>query len=197
MRRRFFAIDLTAPPMQKLFARMAAAKTVYDPTLALMELFGHPAAELARREPGFAKMPRELRGSYGVGMDPEDVPTAPQAVREVRRHGARDAQARRGHRRRHRHRQCPGTRCIRELELYVEAGFTPAEAIAAATIVPARALGRDGELGTIAVGKRADLIVVDGNPLADIHALRRLKLTIARGRAYQPAAMWKLAGFQP
>ena len=63
--------------------------------------------------------------------------------------------------------------------------------------MPARALGRDRELGTIAVGKRADLIVVDGNPLADIHALRHLKLTIARGRAYQPAAMWKLAGFQP
>ena len=91
----------------------------------------------------------------------------------------------------------PGHTLIREIELYVEAGFTPAEAIAAATDragarARARRRARDDR------GRQApDLIVVDGNPLADIHALRRLKLTIARGRAYQPAAMWKLAGFQP
>jgi hypothetical protein len=38
---------------------------------------------------------------------------------------------------------------------------------------------------------------VDGDPLTDIHALRKVRLVVARGRAYQPAMMWKLAGFEP
>ena len=195
-RQRMLALDLTSPPMEKLFARMAAQKTVYDPTVALFELFDHPAAELAKREPGLAKMPRELRGSYGSGMDPADVAINHRifekyidAIREMHKRGVvivagTDIGV-------------PGYTLDRELELYVEAGFSPLEALQAATLVPARVLGRDRELGTIAVGKRADLVVVDGNPLADIHALRKVRLTIARGRAYDPATMWKLAGFQP
>jgi imidazolonepropionase-like amidohydrolase len=195
-RRRIAAVDVSSPGFQQLFARMAAAHTLYDPTLALFELFLHPGAELARREPGLAKMPRELRGSYGGGMDPDDVAmnarifqTYVAAVREMHRRGVvivagTDIGV-------------PGHSLPRELELYVQAGFTPLEALAAATIVPARMLGRDRELGTIAAGKRADLALVDGDPLADIRALRRVKLTVARGRAYDPAAMWKLAGFEP
>jgi len=164
--------------------------------VALFELFYHPGAELAKREPGLAKMPRELRGSYGVGMDPADVAVNHRvfekfldAVRQMHKLGVvivagTDIGV-------------PGHTLVREIELYVEAGFSPLEALQAATIVPARVLGRDQELGTVTVGKRADLIVVDGNPLADIHALRKVRLTIARGRAYDPATMWKLAGFQP
>jgi imidazolonepropionase-like amidohydrolase len=91
----------------------------------------------------------------------------------------------------------PGHSLDRELELYVKAGFSPLEALQAATIVPARVLGRDRELGSVTVGKRADLLIVDGNPLADIHALRKVRLVVARGRSYDPATMWKLAGFQP
>jgi imidazolonepropionase-like amidohydrolase len=62
----------------------------------------------------------------------------------------------------------PGHSLHREIELYVRAGFTPLEAIQAATIVPARAMGLDKETGTVEVGKRADLILVAGNPLEDI-----------------------------
>jgi imidazolonepropionase-like amidohydrolase len=175
---------------------MAAQKTAYDPTVALFELFLHPAAVLARREPGLAKMPRELRGSYGVGMDPADVDVNHRiferylaAVREMHKRGVimvagTDIGV-------------PGHTLDREIELYVEAGFSPLEALQAATIVPARVLGKDRELGSISVGKRADLVVVDGNPLADIHALRKVRLVVARGRAYDPATMWKIAGFQP
>ena len=91
----------------------------------------------------------------------------------------------------------PGHTLHRELELYVEAGFTPLEALQAATVVPARVLGKDKELGTITIGKRADLVVVDGNPLVNIRDVRKIRLVIARGRAYEPATMWKLAGFTP
>jgi imidazolonepropionase-like amidohydrolase len=195
-RRRLLALDFTSEPMQKLFARMAAQKTAYDPTVALFELFLHPAAELARREPGFAKMPRELRGSYGVGMDPADVADDHRifekylaALREMHKRGVTIVAGT--------DIGVPGHSLDREIELYVEAGFSPLEALQAATIVPARLLGRDRELGSVTVGKRADLVVVDGNPLADIHALRKVRLVVARGRAYDPATMWKIAGFQP
>ena len=63
----------------------------------------------------------------------------------------------------------PGHSLHREIELYSQAGFTPLEAIQSATIVPARVMRLDKELGTVEVGKPEDLILLDGNPLVDIH----------------------------
>jgi imidazolonepropionase-like amidohydrolase len=85
----------------------------------------------------------------------------------------------------------------RELELYVEAGMTPLEAIQSATIVSARAMKLDREVGTVEAGKRADLILVEGDPLADIRALRRVSRVIANGRVFDPAPLWRSVGFQP
>jgi len=79
----------------------------------------------------------------------------------------------------------------------VKAGFTPMEAIQAATLVPARFMRLDRELGTVEVGKRADLVVVHGDPLADVSAIRRTALVVTRGRAYDSGALWKLVGFRP
>ena len=69
----------------------------------------------------------------------------------------------------------PGFSVYREIELYNEAGFTPMEALQAATIVPARAMKVDGDSGSIEVGKRADLDVLDANPLDDIHNVRSVR----------------------
>jgi len=91
----------------------------------------------------------------------------------------------------------PGHSLHRELELYVEAGFTPMEAIQAATLVPARAMGREKDLGTVSAGKWADLILVDGDPLTDIRALRRIVSVVAAGRIYDPADLWRSVGFEP
>jgi imidazolonepropionase-like amidohydrolase len=79
-----------------------------------------------------------------------------------------------------------GPQMARELELLVDGGFTPAEAIAAATRTPAKMLGLDGEIGTIAVGKRADLVLVEGEPDRDIGALRRVRWTVRDGVARTP-----------
>ena len=84
----------------------------------------------------------------------------------------------------------------RELEIYVEAGMTPLEAIQAATIVSARAMGLDKDSGTVEAGKRADLILVDGDPLKDIRNLRRVTRVIADGRVYDAAALWRSVGFR-
>jgi imidazolonepropionase-like amidohydrolase len=85
----------------------------------------------------------------------------------------------------------------REIELYVEAGMTPLEAIQSATIVSARAMGLDKETGTVEAGKRADLILVEGNPLADIRDLRKVSRVIVGGRMYDPAKLWESVGFHP
>jgi len=56
------------------------------------------------------------------------------------------------------------------------------EAIQAATIVPARVMGVDKETGTVGAGKRADLIVIDGDPLADIRNTRNVELVVTGGK---------------
>ena len=72
------------------------------------------------------------------------------------------------------------------LEYLVTLGFRPAEVLAMATTEAAAALGLGAVTGHLAPGYDADLIVVDGNPQADITALRRLRRVIARGRDYLP-----------
>jgi len=62
---------------------------------------------------------------------------------------------------------------LKELELLVENGLSPMEAIQAGTSRAAEVLGLEGDLGSVAVGKVADIIVVDGDPLSDIASLQR------------------------
>jgi imidazolonepropionase-like amidohydrolase len=91
----------------------------------------------------------------------------------------------------------PGYSLHREIELYVEAGFTPMEALQSATIVPARVLKVDATVGSIAPGKRADLLLLDADPLANIANTRKVWKTIAAGAVYDPAPLWKSVDFQP
>jgi imidazolonepropionase-like amidohydrolase len=75
----------------------------------------------------------------------------------------------------------PGVSLLREIELYVESGLAPATALRAATADAAALLGIANRAGTIAVGKDADLVLVEGDPLRDITALRRIVSVIRRG----------------
>jgi imidazolonepropionase-like amidohydrolase len=76
----------------------------------------------------------------------------------------------------------PGFALHEELELLVEAGFTPMEAIQAATLNPAKYLGREKELGTIESGKLADLVLLDANPLVDIRNSQKIRAVVVNGR---------------
>lgn len=72
-----------------------------------------------------------------------------------------------------------------ELELLVaRAGFTPGEAIRAATLTGAKAMAQDGDMGTIAPGKLANMVVLARDPLADIANMRSVVMTVKRGRTY-------------
>ena len=73
---------------------------------------------------------------------------------------------------------------LREVELLVEAGFTPLEAIKIATLNGAKFLGQDSRIGSIAVGKQADLMIVKGNPAANIADIEKVELVFKDGVAY-------------
>jgi imidazolonepropionase-like amidohydrolase len=73
---------------------------------------------------------------------------------------------------------------LREVELLVEAGFTPVEAIKIASFNGARLLGEDARIGTVAVGKQADLMVVKGNPGANIVDIEKVEIVFKDGVGY-------------
>ena len=91
----------------------------------------------------------------------------------------------------------PGYSLHREIELYVEAGFTPLEALQSATIATARAVGVEKESGSLEVGKRGDVLLLDADPLADIHNTRKVWRTVAAGAVYEPKPLWESVGFKP
>lgn len=78
----------------------------------------------------------------------------------------------------------PGLAALEEIRLFVEAGLTPEQALAAATREAARFLGQEKEFGTIAPSLRADLLLLEANPLEDVTHLRRKIGVMARGRWY-------------
>lgn len=77
----------------------------------------------------------------------------------------------------------------RAVELLVEAGFTPVEAIKIATLNGATHIGRGAFTGSIVTGKLADLVVLDGNPAADITDIRKVNTVFKQGVGYDPAAI--------
>lgn len=89
----------------------------------------------------------------------------------------------------------PGWSLHRELELYVEAGLTPMEAIQTASIIPARVMGMEQQTGSIAVGKQADFVILNSNPITDIRQIRNIQKVVKSGIWYNPNELLKIAGF--
>jgi imidazolonepropionase-like amidohydrolase len=192
------SVDVASPATEQLLAFLKQHGTVIDDTSALFEVLLHPASEPVESfEPGVSKVAPELRAQLtGGGVPPEMAGDAKQSVsRMLEVIGAL-------------HKagipivagtdQCvPGFSVYRELELYVRAGFTPMEALQAATIVPARVMKVEAETGTVERGKRADLAILDRNPLDDIHNIRTVRAVVADGVVYDSAPLWTSVGFTP
>jgi imidazolonepropionase-like amidohydrolase len=77
------------------------------------------------------------------------------------------------------------TATVREAQYYVEAGMTPLQALRSATIEPAKMLQASADLGSLEVGKFADIVAVDGDPGKDIRALRNIRLVMKGGTIYR------------
>jgi len=83
----------------------------------------------------------------------------------------------------------PGFSLHDELALFVQAGFTPLEALQTATLNPARFLGRENDFGTVAMGKVADLVLLDANPVENISNTRKIASVVYRGKLYPRASL--------
>jgi len=191
-------VDLDAEPMRSLIADLARRGTVIDPTVAVFERgFGADPRDLS---PAFAPFvgtmpPATERGFRGGGfLLPEGVTRADyrasfarmlELVGALHRAGVPIVAGTDGF----------GLELIRELELYVQAGMTPAEALQTATIRPARLVGAERETGSIVVGKEADMVLVDGDPSRDIGDLRRTLWVMSDGLLMNADDLREVAGF--
>jgi imidazolonepropionase-like amidohydrolase len=191
------AIDVNSETAQKAIQFFKDHHTVVDPTAGWGEMAGHSKeVDVATFEPGIVKAPFVLESKFrGMGGSTTAEQMRARTAQTVAAIGAL-------------HRAgviiVPGSDTglvgyglLRELELYVQAGMTPLEAIQCATIVSARAMKLDGDSGTVEAGKRADLILVDGNPLSSIGDLRKVTQVVVNGRLYESAKLWQSVGFRP
>src|SRR5229473_3802616 len=166
--------------------------TVIDPTIAVLELLLRPMnMPIESFEPGATKVPPELVVQVNKKGESAEEAEGLRMVLDVllkiiaglHRAGVpivagTDVGV-------------PGHTLHRELELYVKAGLTPLEAIQAATITLARVMKLENEVGTIEAGKRADLIILDANPLDNISNIRKVKFVITQGRLFDSAKLWE------
>jgi imidazolonepropionase-like amidohydrolase len=83
----------------------------------------------------------------------------------------------------------PGFSLHDELALLVKAGLSPRDALRAATINPAKFFGKEATMGTVDVGKTADLVLLDADPLADIANTKKIRAVISRGRLLDREAL--------
>ena len=81
-----------------------------------------------------------------------------------------------------------------ELQLLVEAGLTPLQAIQAASRDAARAMGVANEVGTIEVGKTADLVLLDADPLDNISNTMKIEAVVLRGRLFSKEELTAMKG---
>jgi imidazolonepropionase-like amidohydrolase len=191
-------VDLDAEPMKSLIAKMAQRHIAADPTLVVAEglyvpengdlspeyapFTGTlpPAVERGFRAGGFAPPQGVTRADYRASFAKLEA-----LVGKLHQAGVPIVAGTDG----------SGMELVRELELYVDAGFTTSEALASATIATAHLVGADARTGSIALGKAADLVLVDGNPEQHIGDLRHTKVVMMDGKLMDADALRAAGGF--
>jgi imidazolonepropionase-like amidohydrolase len=191
-------VDLDAEPMKSFVATLATKKIASDPTMVAFESLYVP--ENGDLSPSYAPFvgtlpPTVERGFRSGGFAvPKDLTRADyraswakmvDLLRRMHEAGVPIVAGTDG----------GGIELVHELEIYTEAGMTPAEALAAATIAPARLVGVDKTTGSIAVGKTADLFLVEGDPSARIGDLRQTRVVMMGDKLMDADALRTAAGF--
>jgi imidazolonepropionase-like amidohydrolase len=191
-------VDLDGPIMMEMVATMAQKQIFSDPTMVAFESLYVP--ENGDLSPSYAPFvgtlpPASERGFRGGGFAvPKDLTRADYRASwakmvallgKMHKAGVPIVAGTDG----------SGIEIVHELEIYESAGFTPAEALAAATIVPARLVGRDKQTGSIKVGKDADLVLVDGDPSVRISDLRQTRVVMIGGKLLDADALRQAAGY--
>lgn len=192
-------LDFDSKPVQDFIALLAKKQVVIDPTLSTFEFIRHRDGEMSNVFGPVAEHfpPARRRGLLSAEMlvPPDKAATYDRSFRKMvdfvgRLHRAgvpivagTD--------------ELPGFTLHRELEFYVEAGMTPAQALQVATRNGATYTRTSAERGRIAPGMLADLVLVDGDPTKDISAIRKVALVVTRGYAISPSAVYEALGVRP
>jgi hypothetical protein len=194
----FKDVDLNAEPMKTVIDTMAKRHIVLDPTLVVVE--GVLLAQAGTVAPAYAPYVGTLPAAVERGFKSGPIPYLPgmtradaqasvnhmgEYVTKLRRSGVPIVAGTDGY----------GMELVRELELYVKGGLTPAEALATATIAPARNVKADQRTGSIKVGKEADLLLVDGDPEQNIGDLRHVDQVMSDGVLMDGDALRTAAGY--
>ena len=190
-------VDLDSPMMTAFYAELAKRGTIIDPTLTVWEpLMTSDGSALSPEYAPFADVapPSVVRGwkigGYPLfgGLTRDDFRKSFDKMvaltGKLHQAGVRIVAGTDGY----------GLELVRELELYQLAGLTNAEALQTATIVPARMTGMDGRVGSIAPGKTADIILVDGDVSKDLTNLRHVETVFLDGYRLDGAALRAASG---
>ena len=188
-------LDLTSAPVQQTFREMIQKKVAMTSTLAVFELFVPNRPPLEQRV--LDAMSAETKGEYLTSRarlaEPGAFAISPEIFKKaqafelafVRAGGLMaagvDPTGNGG--------ALPGYGDQRNYELLIEAGFTPVEAIQIMTLNGARILGGDAEYGSIAVGKQADLVVINGDPIKTPAQIRSVVTVFKGGLGYDSAKL--------
>ncbi|RZK00439.1 MAG: amidohydrolase [Novosphingobium sp.] len=195
------ALDLNAPNVRHTIDLMTSRKVALDPTAVILEqlMLSRAGQVPPGQEDSLGHMPigfqRYRKRSF--------VTLADKAQDHAYHSGFAKVLETIGLLHREGIRLLPGTddttgfALLRELELYVKAGLTPAEALRTATLGAEEFLGRTDRLGTLARGKLADLVLVPGDPSQDISAIRRPRMVLRGGVVYFPSEIHTALGIQP
>jgi Tol biopolymer transport system component/imidazolonepropionase-like amidohydrolase len=185
--------SLPVPLYEDVVKLAAKSGTAYTPTLIVS--YGGPTAELYWYQHANPHDDERLRrfvphdmldvlGRRRPWYPEEDFqfPTVANGAARIAREGGRVCLGAHG--------QLQGLGAHWELWSFtMGGGMTPMEALHAATVSGAEALGFAKDLGTVEVGKLADLVVIDGDPLADLHSSAKVVFTMKDGRLYDAATM--------
>jgi len=193
-------LDFDSKPVQDFIAELAKKQIVIDPTLATFEFIHQREGQLSPIVADVADhLPPDVqRSRRAAEMDIKDDETGARYKRSfdklveftgrMYRAGVPIVAGTD---------ELPGFTLQRELELYVQAGLTPSQVLQVATWNGAKYTRTLEDAGSITPGKRADLVLVDGDPTANIADVRKLALVIKGGQAYYPAEIHEALGIAP
>ena len=194
------SLDLDSKPVQDFIAMLAEKQIVIDPTVMTFRslLLGKPKqldaefqAVADHLPPGIVRQLKGAEMNVSEQMQPVYQQSADALLTMVKKLYDAGVPI------------VPGTDHIagfalhRELELYVQAGIPALDVLRIATLQPAKVIGVAHKSGSISVGKDADLLVIDGDPTADISTIRKIALVFKGSHYYKPAEIYPVLGVTP
>lgn len=194
------ALDQDSPPVKAFIHLLQERKTVLDPTLGVFEgmFTDRPGLVSASWEPVASRLPAQIQRQTTTGGLPagggkdqlykNSFAAMLDMLKRLYDSGIPLVAGTDG---------VEGLMLHRELELWARAGIPAGKVLQIATLGAARVAKADADLGSIEPGKKADLVLVDGNPAANISDVRRCSVVVKNGVEYRSAQLYESLGIKP